>query len=157
MSHTFPNTNLDPLGKTGGYLQLRSFTFLHCTISIYDHFRLSQSCNSCAATVAIEIWAQMSQITSTARKTQFLAPCYYNFKQWPCTIKNTKVAPKTSTTITASWLASNLKQMQKRMATYFFAAALFRTAQSVFRTILDKIFVVHRCSKVVILVQPHLL
>ena len=25
----FPNTNLDPLGKTGGYLQLRSFTFLH--------------------------------------------------------------------------------------------------------------------------------
>ena len=27
------NTNLVPLGKTG-YLQLRSFTFLHCTIYI---------------------------------------------------------------------------------------------------------------------------
>ena len=24
-----PNTYLDPLGNTGGYLQLRSFTFLH--------------------------------------------------------------------------------------------------------------------------------
>ena len=35
---SFPNTNLDPLGKTGGYLQLHSFTFLHCTVSIYDHF-----------------------------------------------------------------------------------------------------------------------
>ena len=27
-SQIVPNTNLDPLGKTGGYLQLRSFTFL---------------------------------------------------------------------------------------------------------------------------------
>ena len=34
----FPNTNLDPLVKIGGYPQLRSFTFLRCTISIYDHF-----------------------------------------------------------------------------------------------------------------------
>ena len=35
-SQIFPNTNLDPLVKIGGYLQLRSFTFLRCTISIYD-------------------------------------------------------------------------------------------------------------------------
>ena len=36
-SQIFPNTNLDPLVKNFGYLQqLRSFTFLHCTISIYD-------------------------------------------------------------------------------------------------------------------------
>jgi len=27
-------TNLVPLGKAGGYLQLRNFTFLHYTISI---------------------------------------------------------------------------------------------------------------------------
>ena len=27
-------TNLVPLGKAGGYLLLRNFTFLHCTISI---------------------------------------------------------------------------------------------------------------------------
>jgi len=28
-SQILPNTNLDPLGKTGGYLQLRSYTLLH--------------------------------------------------------------------------------------------------------------------------------
>jgi len=33
-SQTFPNTSVDRLGKSGGYLQLGSFTFLHCTISI---------------------------------------------------------------------------------------------------------------------------
>ena len=35
-SQIFPITNLDRLGKTGRYLQLRSFTFLHCTNSIED-------------------------------------------------------------------------------------------------------------------------
>jgi len=29
-----PKTNLVPLGKAGGYLQLRNFTCLHYTISI---------------------------------------------------------------------------------------------------------------------------
>ena len=34
---SFPNTNLHRLGKTDRYLQLRSFTFLRCTISTQDH------------------------------------------------------------------------------------------------------------------------
>ena len=31
---SFPETNLNRLGKTGEYLQLRSFTFEHSTVSI---------------------------------------------------------------------------------------------------------------------------
>ena len=38
-SQIFPNTNLDRLGKTGRYLQLRSFTFLHCIISKFGPFQ----------------------------------------------------------------------------------------------------------------------
>ena len=30
---SFPETNLNRLGKTDEYLQLRSFTFLHSTVS----------------------------------------------------------------------------------------------------------------------------
>ena len=36
---SFPNTNLDRLGKTGRYLQLRSFTFLRYMISTQDQFK----------------------------------------------------------------------------------------------------------------------
>ena len=44
---TFPNTKLDRLGKTGRYLQLRSFTF----VAPHDLYSggLSQSCDSYAA------------------------------------------------------------------------------------------------------------
>ena len=35
-SRPSPTQTWIALGKTGGYLQLRSFTFLHCTISTYD-------------------------------------------------------------------------------------------------------------------------
>ena len=57
-SQIFPNRNLHRLGKTGHYLQLRSFTFLHCMISTRDHFSpcwLSQSCYSCAAAPAVDV------------------------------------------------------------------------------------------------------
>jgi len=33
------NIELDRLGKTGGHLQLRSFTFMHCPMFICNHFR----------------------------------------------------------------------------------------------------------------------
>ena len=36
---SFPNTNMDRLGKTGRYLQLRSITFLRCMISTQDQFK----------------------------------------------------------------------------------------------------------------------
>ena len=61
--HSFPNTNLDHLGKrkSGRYLQLRSFTFLHHRISTRDHFRL------CPKLWFLEMWAQMGQITNQTR------------------------------------------------------------------------------------------
>ena len=36
---SFPNTNLDCLGKTGRYLQLRSINFLRYMISTQDQFK----------------------------------------------------------------------------------------------------------------------
>ena len=80
--------------------------------TIFDHgsWQLSPSCNSCAATVGVKIWPQMGQIiTSPARKT-IRASCFYNFSRTPVS-KTTMVAPRTSKTITAWWLPSNLKQV----------------------------------------------
>ena len=55
----FPNTNLDRLGKTGRYLQLRRFTTL-----------LAGGCLKVVILtqlpLAVEMWAQMDQITDTA-------------------------------------------------------------------------------------------
>ena len=88
MSHqqwenVFLNTHLDPLEKLES-----TYNFAACTAqslfgTIFDHgsWQLSPSCNSCAATVAVEIWPQMGQIiTSTAWKTIW-ASCCYNFSR----------------------------------------------------------------------------
>ena len=60
------NTNLDRLGKTGCYLQLRSFIFF----APQDPY--SGSCPKVAILTqlpfAVEMWAQMDQITNTAWK-----------------------------------------------------------------------------------------
>ena len=94
----FPNTNLDPLVKIGGYLQLRSFTFLRCTISIYDHFTPWQL----VAVPKLQFlrkhcWHQMEQ----HRRTSF-EPCREICNSGTCAIsKTTMVASKTRNTITA--------------------------------------------------------
>ena len=104
----FPNTNVDPLVKSGGYLQLRSFTFLHRTISIYDHFTPWQLVPVPKLQfLRKHCWHQMEQ----HRRTSF-EPCRETCNSGTCAIsKTTMVAPKTSKTITVWWLMSNLKQM----------------------------------------------
>ena len=135
---SFPNTNLDRLGKTGRYLQLGSFTFLRIRTSLDD------GCNQLCCT-RLE-WVRT-----------FSAPV-------TLAIGKTSVAPTTSNIITtARWLALNWNSMPlvmkcqvndekrqifpktkqtwfvlgKRVATYNFAASLFCTVQSLFRTILN--------------------
>ena len=74
---------------------------------------MSQSCNSCAGASAVEIWAEMGQITSTAWKNNLctLLLCFCTFNTGTCAVSKTRVASKTSKTTTASWLAWNLKQI----------------------------------------------
>ena len=79
----FPNTNLDPLVKSGGYLQLRSFTFLRRTISIYDHFTPWQL----VAVPKLQFlrkhcWHQMEQ----HRRTSF-EPCRETCNSGTCAIR----------------------------------------------------------------------
>ena len=150
----FPNTNLDPLVKSGAYLQLRSFTFLRRTISIYDHFTPWQL----VAVPKLQFlrkhcWHQMEQ----HRRTSF-EPCRETCNSGTCAIsKTTMVAPKTSKTITAALLASNFKQtplvmqcqisnenrsssrkswipLGQLMTTYKFTASFLGSAQSLFGT-----------------------
>ena len=87
-----------------------------------------------------------------------MACCQYNFNSGTPASGKTRMAPKTSKTTTAWWLATNSKTtpvamkcqinnelkpsqtwvaLGKLVATYNFAASLFCTAQSLFRTILD--------------------
>ena len=90
-----------------------------------------------------------------------MARCHYNFNSGILASGKTTMAPTPSKTITTWWLASNSKTMPlllkckinnqkskasptqtwialgKLLAPYNFAASLFCTAQSLFRTILD--------------------
>ena len=115
---------------------------------------LSQSCDSYAAAFAVEIWAKMGQITSMAWKNTSGTRCQHNFNSGILVNGKTRMAPKTSKTTTAGWLATNSKTTpvavkcqinnqrkpgstwEKLIATYNFAS-LFCTAQSLFRTILN--------------------
>jgi len=122
---------------------------------------LSHSCHSCAAVFVVKIWAQR---TSTAWNNDWHLANTTSTTA-PVRIGKIRVAPKTSKTTTAWWLAWNwdniiplamecqvndekrqifpkTKQnwflLGKRVATYNFAASLLCTArQSLFRTILD--------------------
>ena len=110
-SQIFPNTNLDRLGKTGPYLQLRSFTLfaLHYLYSGPFWTRwLSQSCGSYAAAFAVEMWAQMDRIKHSLEEHLWhVASILASGK--------TRMAPKTNKTTTAWWLASNSKTMPVAM------------------------------------------
>ena len=58
----FPNSNLDRLGKTGTTSELHFFCNAQAllkTILNHGSWRLSHSCDSCAAVFAAKIWAQM--------------------------------------------------------------------------------------------------
>ena len=156
-------TNLVPLGKAGGYLQLRNFTFLHYRISIWEQFRRWHLVTSCPQVVYILRQLPLLQrpglkweITSTAWKDS-------NLNRRTHSIGKTRMVPKPSKFTTAWWLASNSKNMPlampcwinreksqisqstkptwfllaKLVATYYFATSLFCTAQSPFRTNLD--------------------
>ena len=77
------------LGKTGRYLQLRSFTFvaLH---DLYSNFNPSSSGGYPKVAIltqlpfAVEVWAQMDQITNTAWKNTCHALAV-QLQQWhPC-------------------------------------------------------------------------
>ena len=102
-SQIFPNTNLYILGKTGGYLQLRTSLFdtaqsLFRTILDQGSSLLSQSCNSCAVAfckdpgsngtnnkdtlTAVDIRAEMGQITSTAWKNNLCTLLLLHLQYW---------------------------------------------------------------------------
>ena len=111
--------------------------------------------------LAVEMWAQMGQITNTGWKNTCGPRCQHNFNSGILVNGKTRMAPWPSKTTTAGWLATNSKTMPlfmksqinnlkskasptqtcialgKLIATYNFAASLFCTAQSLFRTILD--------------------
>ena len=80
-SQSFPNTNLDRLGKTSCYLQLRSFTFL----ALPDLYW-----GSCAKVViltqlpfAVDMGAHMDQITNKWKNT--CGTLAIQLQQWhPC-------------------------------------------------------------------------
>ena len=117
---------------------------------------LSQSCDSYAAAFAVEIWAKMGQITSTAWGNTCGPRCKHNFNSGILVNGKTRMAPRPSKTTTAGWLATNSKTMPlfmkcqinnlkskasptqtwialgKLLATYNFAASLSCTAQSLF-------------------------
>jgi len=78
---SFPNTNLDRLVKTGRYLQLGSFTFL-CIRT-----RLDNGCNQLCCTRLEWVRTISAPVTLASGKTS--------------------VAPTTSKTTTAWWLAWN--------------------------------------------------
>ena len=88
-SQSFPNTNLDRLGKTSRHLQLRSFTFfaLH---DLYSGPFLTLLAGGCPRVViltklpfAVDMWAQKGQITNTAWKNT--CGTAVQLQQWhPC-------------------------------------------------------------------------
>ena len=87
---SFPNTNVDRLGKTAHYLQLRSFTgfALHDLCSAPFWTLLAGGCPKVVILTqfpfAVDMWAQMGQITNTAWKnTCGMLPV--QLQQWhPC-------------------------------------------------------------------------
>ena len=103
--------------------------------------------------VAVEMWAQMGQITNTAWKNTCGPHCQHNFNSGTPASGKTRMAPKTSKTTTAGWLATNSKTTpvavkcqinnqrkpgstwEKLIATYNFASLC--TTWSLLRTILD--------------------
>ena len=93
--------------NAGAYLQLYRFIFVLCKLFTLDHFLdhgswlLFQSCNSCATTFTVEIWAQLGQRTSTPWKN-ICCILLLQLHSGTCAIhKTTMVASNTSTTITA--------------------------------------------------------
>ena len=93
-SQSFPNTNLDRLGKTGRYLQLRSFTFfaLHDLYSGPFYTLLAGGCPKVVILTqlpfAVEMWAQIGQITNTAWKNT-CGTLAVRLQQWhPCEWKD---------------------------------------------------------------------
>ena len=63
---------------------------------------------------AVEMWAQMGQITTQLGRT--LVPCcQYNFNSGILASGRTRMAPKPSKTTTARWLAWNSKTMALAM------------------------------------------
>ena len=116
----FPNTNLDRLGKTGRYLQLRSFTFfaLH---DLYSEPFLTLLAGGCPKVViltqlpfAVEMWAQMGQITNTAWKNT-CGTLAVRLQQW-----HNQQSVKARSSPTPTWIA-----LGKLVATYNFAASPF--------------------------------
>ena len=89
-SQSIANTNLDRLGKTGRYLQLRSFTFfaLHDLYSEPFWTLLAGGCPKAVILTqlpfAVEMWAQMGQTTNTAWKNT-CGTLPVQLQQWhPC-------------------------------------------------------------------------
>ena len=79
-SQIFPNTNLDRLGKAGRYLQLRSFTFLHCAIISIFRIILDPAW-PCQLVTIPELWFLRSRLDcrDLGSNGPILAPCQHNF------------------------------------------------------------------------------
>ena len=158
-----PTQTWNLLGKLEAFYNFAASLFcteqtLFRTILDQGSSLLPQSCSSCAAAFACRDlgrkWdEQQGHIVCWQLGRTTCAPCYcYTSNTGTCAVSKTRVASKTSKTTTASWLAWNLKQIplafemsnQKRIAsgkleaTYNFAASLFCTEQTLFRTILDQ-------------------
>ena len=106
---SFPNTNLDRLGS-----QLHIFCTtwsLLRTILDPSSWWMPQSCDSYAAAFAVEMWAQMGQITNTGWKNTCGPRCQHNFNSGILVNGKTRMAPRPSKTTTAGWLATNSKTM----------------------------------------------
>ena len=72
---------------------------------------MPQSCDSYAAAFAVEMWAQMGQITNTGWKNTCGPRCQHNFNSGILVNGKTRMAPRPSKTTTAGWLATNSKTM----------------------------------------------
>ena len=116
---SFLNANVDHLGKTGGYLQLCSFTFL-CAQSLFrSSFRRWQLETSCLAQPPLLYrsglkWAELqAQLGRTV-----VALCFCNWNSGTIARGKTRVALKRRKFTTAWQLASNLIDVPLAMKCY---------------------------------------
>ena len=111
-SHIIPNRNLDRLGKTGRYLQLRSFTLF----ALHDLYL-----GSCAKVVILALLPLPQRCGTTWAKQQtqlgrtLVARWQYNFNSGTFASGKTRMAPETNKFTTAWWLASKGKNMPVAM------------------------------------------